>query len=90
MDQESEGTSVVIFVVGGVVLLLVLLMAGGAAFFFLAADSGPMPAEMPVMEKHEAIRHEVGPMDKGRENQPQVEKVPQDPKDEKQVPPMQK
>jgi len=31
MDQESEGTSVMIFVVGGVVLLLLLL--GGAAFF---------------------------------------------------------
>ena len=36
MDQESEGTSLVIFVVGGVVLLLLLLL-GGAAFFFFAS-----------------------------------------------------
>jgi hypothetical protein len=47
MDQESEGTSVVIFVVGGVVLLLLLL--GGAAFFLF-----PGWHEEPIRKEVEA------------------------------------
>jgi hypothetical protein len=37
MEQESDGTNLVIFVVGGVVLLL-LLVGGGAAFFFMGTE----------------------------------------------------
>ena len=49
MDQESEGTNLVIFVVGGVVLLLLLL--GGGAFFFLMRAEG--------MAEAEALREEM-------------------------------
>ena len=48
MDQESEGTSLVIFVVGGVVLLLLLL--GGGAFFFLMARSEAVEDMQPIMD----------------------------------------
>ena len=48
MDQESEGTSLVIFVVGGVVLLLLLL--GGAAFFWLMSAEGMAESEKPIMD----------------------------------------
>ena len=46
MDQESEGTNLVIFVVGGVVLLL-LLLGGGALFFLRSEAVADMP---PIME----------------------------------------
>jgi len=48
VDQESEGTSLVIFVVGGVVLLLLLL--GGGAFFFLMARSEAVEDMHPIMD----------------------------------------
>jgi len=48
MDQESEGTNLVIFVVGGVVLLLLLL--GGGALFFLMARSEAVADMDPIMD----------------------------------------
>ena len=63
MDQESEGTSVVIFVVCGVVVLLLLL--GGGAFFFLMSSRGLSDAapidEPPTVEVHEEGPIHVGP-----------------------------
>jgi hypothetical protein len=60
MDQESEGTSLVIFVVGGVVVLLLLLGAG--AFWFLGMPSYAEPVEEPpAMEVPKAEVHE-GPV----------------------------
>ncbi len=69
MDQESEGTNLVIFVVGGVVLLL-LLLGGGAAFFLMArSEARDEEAIMEAAEEH----HKVAPVMEGPE-QP-VEKV---------------
>jgi len=62
MDQESEGTSVVIFVVCGVVVLLLLL--GGAAFFFLMRVEA-MPDTMPVEEPPAVEVHKEGPIHVG-------------------------
>jgi hypothetical protein len=85
MDQEPEGTHLVIFVVGGVVLLL-LLLGVAAAFFFMGTTE--MVVDMPVMEEEaqpewvlpphglpveEAIRPKVAPLNP---NAP-VEKLPQ-------------
>lgn len=58
MDQEPEGTSVMIFVVGGVVLLLLLL--GVAAFFLFPGwheDSvrKEVEATSPLKEIHRAV-----------------------------------
>src|SRR5579864_7024463 len=60
MDQESEGTSLVIFVVGGAVLLLLLL--GGGAFFFLMSSSQEdsirkeVEATSPLKEIHKGLK----------------------------------
>jgi hypothetical protein len=62
MDQESEGTSVVIFVVCGAVVLLLLL--GGGAFFFLMRAEG-MPDTAPVVEPPAVEVHEEGPIHVG-------------------------
>ena len=62
MDQESEGTSVMIFVVGGAVVLLLLL--GGAAFFFLMRAEAT-PDTMPVEEPAAVEVHEEGPIHVG-------------------------
>jgi len=61
MDQESEGTSVMIFVVGGAVVLL-LLLGGGAFFFLMRAEGMPGPVdEPPTVEVHEEGPIHVGP-----------------------------
>jgi len=104
MDQESEGTSLVIFVVGGVVLLLLLL--GGAAFFWFMSVEAMPAAEMPVMEPAKVEVHEEGPILVGPEpveeairpkvaplnKQPPTEQepLPAETKDKKQPSPPQK
>jgi hypothetical protein len=87
MDQESEGTSLVIFVVGGVVLLLLLL--GGAAFLFLSPGGMDMK-EVGPKETHRGPEEviEVGNAVAERDGEnppapPQPKKGPPDPKAEK-------
>jgi hypothetical protein len=105
MDQESEGTNLVIFVVGGVVLLLLLLLGGAAFFWFMSVEAMPA-AEMPVMEPAKVEVHEEGPILVGPEpveeairpkvaplnKQPpnEEETLPAERKDKKQPPPPQK
>jgi hypothetical protein len=90
MDQESEGTNMVIFVVGGAVILL-LLLGGGAAFWFLSVESSGMPEEPatravaePTVEVHEGpvtVDDALPVKDAVQQPPVRVQTIPDGPKD---------
>jgi hypothetical protein len=103
MDQESEGTSLVIFVVGGVVLLLLILGAG--TFFFLMRSEARMeeaapfvdePARVEVHEEGGPVLVGPGPVDEPirpkvapiKKPSDKLETLPGIPKEKNQQPPL--